>query len=325
MTNLDKKKKITLYREMLRIRIVEEQLACHYAEQEMRCPVHFCIGQEAVAAGVCLSLTDSDTVMSNHRSHGHYLAKGGDLKLMVAELYGRATGCASGKGGSMHLIDKSINFLAATSIVAGTIPVAVGVGFSNKLLGKKSISTVFFGDAATEEGLFYESVNFAALHRLPVLFICENNLYSVYTPLHARQPASRKIYKIAASMGLKTGRFDGNDVEAIYLASQEASEHIRSGEGPYLLEAMTYRYLEHCGPNCDIELGYRTKEELQRWKRKDPLSKYEKKLLKESVLSKEIIANMRQQITEEFKDAVGYAKSSPFPEADRLLKDVYAE
>lgn len=325
MVFLTKDKKKQFYREMLRIRIIEEELSRYYGEQEMRCPMHFCIGQEAVAVGICLSLNDSDTVMSNHRSHGHYLAKGGDLRQMVAELYGKATGCALGKGGSMHLIDNSANFLAATSIVAGTIPVAVGVAFSNKLQGKKSVSTVFFGDAATEEGLFYESLNFAALHKLPVLFICENNLYSVYSPLHVRQPDTRRIYKIAKAMGVNAERICGNNVEAVYHSSQKALKYIYSGAGPYLIEAMTYRYLEHCGPNCDIELGYRTKEELLKWKKNDPLLKYEKRLLKESILSREIIAEMRREFLEEIKNAVMSAKSSPFPKVEMLLKDVYAE
>lgn len=317
--------KKAFYLDMLRIRVIEEELAAYYAEQEMRCPVHFCIGQEAVSVAVCRTLRKQDTVMSTHRSHGHYLAKGGDLKGMVAELYGKAPGCAAGKGGSMHLIDMQANFLAATSIVAGTIPVAVGVAFSNKLQKRKSVSTVFFGDAATEEGLFYESINFAALHGLPVLFVCENNFYSVYTPLHKRQPASRSIYRIARSLGANSAKVYGNDVEAVYGTTVKALESIRSGGGPYLIEADTYRYLEHCGPNCDIEVGYRTKEELMRWQKRDPVARYEKKLLRDRVISERFVKNARQKFTGEVRDAVDYAKAAPFPGKGQLIKDVYAE
>ncbi len=309
---------------MLRIRIVEEELASYYAEQEMRCPVHFCIGQEAVAVGVCQALKDTDSVMSNHRSHGHYLAKGGNLNAMVAELYGRDTGCAYGKGGSMHLIDRSVNFLGATSIVAGTIPVTCGVAFSNKLKNKNSVAAVFFGDAATEEGLFYESLNFAALHKLPVLFICENNLYSVYSPIHVRQPSSRRIHDVALSLGVNSSRVDGNDVETVYQASMKAVNNINSGQGPFFLEAMTYRYLEHCGPNCDIMVGYRTEEELSNWKKKDPVAIYEQYLLDNSIVSEYFIKDARQRILDEIRAAVNFAKSSSLPEADQLIKNVYA-
>ncbi len=324
-SKIDKRRKIALYREMLRIRIIEEELARYYAEQEMRCPVHFCIGEEAVAVGICQALIPADTVMSNHRSHGHYLAKGGDLKRLVAELYGKASGCTSGKGGSMHLIDYNVNFLGAAPIVAETIPIAVGVAFSNKLKHRKSVSVVFFGDGATEEGLFYESLNFAALHCLPVLFVCENNLYSVYSRINVRQPASRKTYKVARSLGVDSIRVNGNDVEAVYIASQRALKSVRSGHGPYLIEAMTYRFLEHCGPNCDTHLGYRPEEEFSKWKKKDPLLRYEKKLLRESVTSERFISVARKRIIAEVREAVEYAKSSPFSNADQLTEDVYAK
>ncbi|HJP19837.1 MAG: acetoin dehydrogenase [Gammaproteobacteria bacterium] len=324
MDEIDWNKQNLFYSKMLRIRIIEEKLASIYAEQEMRCPVHFCIGQEAVPVGVCQSLNSTDTVLSNHRSHGHYLAKGGCLKKMIAELYGKATGCTSGKGGSMHLIDNSVNFLGASSIVAGTIPIAVGVGFFNKLRNLESISVVFFGDGATEEGLFYESLNFAALHNLPVLFVCENNFYSVYSPLSVRQPARRKIYKLAKAMGLDSTKVDGNNVNSIYFASLDALNSIRCGKGPYLIEAETYRWLEHCGPNFDNNIGYRTEEEFLEWKKRDSLKNLENKLLKELIISESLIKTLKNEITEEVMDAIDYAKSSPFPEAKELNKTVYA-
>ncbi len=310
---------------MLRIRVIEEELARLYSEQEMRCPVHFCIGQEATAVAICSALSSNDTVMSNHRSHGHYLAQGGDLKRMVAELYGKATGCASGKGGSMHVLDLSASFMGSTSIVAGTIPVGVGIGFYNKLQNKKSISVVFLGDAATEEGLFYESLNFAALHKLPVLFICENNLYSVYSPLSVRQPQNRKIYELANAMGAKSSRVDGNDVEEVYFAALEAVDAIRAGHGPYLLETMTYRWLEHCGPNFDNNIGYRDEKEFLEWKKKDPVKKMSAKLIENNIISKEFMEIERNRILEETQEAVKFAKESPFPDKSELTTNVYAK
>jgi len=178
---IDPKLRLDFYRRMLRIRMVEEAIADRYAEQEMRCPVHLSIGQEAIAVGVCSALEFRDYVMSTHRGHAHYLAKGGDLKALLAEIYGRATGCASGKGGSMHLVDLSVNMLGTTPIVGSTLPVAVGTAFATRMRHQDNITVVFFGEGATEEGVFAESINFAALKRLPVIFVCENNLYSVYT------------------------------------------------------------------------------------------------------------------------------------------------
>ena len=190
-----------LFESMLRIRLVEESIANKYSEQKMRCPTHLSIGQEAIAVGVCANLTSQDQVLSTHRAHAHYLAKGGCLNSMMAEIYGKASGCSKGMGGSMHLIDTSVGFMGSTAIVGNTIPVAVGLALEKKLTRKKSIACVFFGDGATEEGAFYESVNFAIIHSLPILFICENNLYSVYSGLEVRQPVDRKIYKMVRAMG----------------------------------------------------------------------------------------------------------------------------
>ena len=187
---------------MLRIRLVEESIANKYSEQKMRCPTHLSIGQEAIAVGVCANLTSQDQVLSTHRAHAHYLAKGGCLNSMMAEIYGKASGCSKGMGGSMHLIDTSVGFMGSTAIVGNTIPVAVGLALEKKLARKKSIACVFFGDGATEEGAFYESINFAIIHSLPILFICENNLYSVYSGLEVRQPVDRKIHKMVRAMGI---------------------------------------------------------------------------------------------------------------------------
>src|SRR3989338_9607744 len=184
---------LSLYRKLLLIRQTEEKIAEKYQEREMRCPVHLSIGQEAVAVGVCDNLKKEDIVYSNHRCHAHYLAKGGNLNRMIAEIYGKETGCAKGRGGSMHLIDLAAGFGGATPIVGNSVPIAVGAAFSNKLKGDKNIAVVFLGDGSTEEGVFHESLNFAILKKLPVLFVCENNLFSVYTNLSERQP-KRQIY-----------------------------------------------------------------------------------------------------------------------------------
>ncbi len=314
-----------LYSEMLRIRMIEEELVRRYSEQEMRCPVHFSIGQEAIAVGVCQTLRQEDSVLSGHRSHAHYLARGGDLKRMICELYGKAAGCSGGKGGSMHLIDRSVNFLGSTSIVAGTIPVAVGVAFANKL--KKSSGTVvmFFGDAATEEGLFYESANFASLHKLPILFVCENNLYSVYSPLEVRQSSLRKNHLLAESLGIKArGGLDGNDVPAVYEAVQSAMDSIRSEVGPVFLEFNTYRWLEHCGPGYDNDIGYRTDEEFQKWKRKDPLEVLEKRIKVLSSGCEDFKETERKKFQSEISEAISCAKEAPFPAEQTLSEDVYA-
>jgi len=314
-----------LYSEMLRIRMIEEELVRRYSEQEMRCPVHFSIGQEAIAVGVCQTLQREDSVLSGHRSHAHYLARGGDLKRMICELYGKAAGCSSGKGGSMHLIDRSVNFLGSTSIVAGTIPVAVGVAFANQLKRSAGTVVIFLGEAATEEGLFYESANFAALHKLPILFVCENNLYSVYSPLEVRQSSLRKNHLLAESLGIKArGGLDGNDVPAVYEAVQSAMDSIRSEVGPVFLEFNTYRWLEHCGPSYDNDIGYRTDEEFQKWKREDPLEVLEKRIKVLSAGCEDFKETERKKFQSEISEAISCAKEAPFPAEQTLSEGVYA-
>jgi len=313
-----------LYYDMLRIRMVEEAIAELYPEQQMRCPVHLCIGQEAIAVGVCANLSKEDYLLSNHRSHGHYLAKGGSLKAMLAEIYGKATGCSRGKGGSMHLVDLSANVLGTTPIVGGIIPVAVGVAFGVAMKGEKRVTVVFFGDAATEEGVFCESLNFAALKKLSVIFVCENNFFSVYSPLSVRQPKERDTLSLANSYGLKSARGDGNNVLDVYRLSEEAVYHVRQGLGPYYLEFDTYRWREHCGPNYDNHLGYRTELEFLEWRQRCPVENYEKHLVQNSILDEQQITEMRQEIQFKINEAIAFAKSSPFPKVNQLLSDVYA-
>ena len=315
---------IELYRRMLRIRLVEDRLCALYPEQQMRCPVHLCTGQEAIAVGICAALRREDYVLSGHRSHGHYLAKGGDLKAMLAELYGKATGCARGKGGSMHLVDLSAGFLGAAPVVGSTIPIAVGVAFGSVLRGEERVTAVFFGDGATETGVFHEAVNFAVLKSLPVLFVCENNLYSVYSPLSVRQPEGRLIHLQARAHGLETALGNGNDVAEVYELAVRAVAHLRGGKGPYFLELATYRWREHCGPNYDNDIGYRSEQEFQEWKARDPVSGLRERLLREKLLRPEQADVMAAEVNAEMDEAVAFAKNSPFPEAGSMHDDVYA-
>lgn len=313
-----------LYYEMLRIRIVEEKIAEHYSDKEMRCPIHLCTGQEAVAVGVCSTLSPKDYVLSHHRSHGHYLAKGGNLKAMIAELYGKATGCSKGKGGSMHLIDLSAGFLGATPIVGSIIPIAVGVAFGSVMQNDSRVTAVFFGDAATEEGVFHESLNFARLKNLPILFVCENNFYSVYSPLSVRQPKGREIVRLVEGHGIEAFQGDGNDVIEVYEVAKKSVMKIKQGKGPIFLEFKTYRWREHCGPYYDYELGYRSLNEFNEWKRRDPIEKLENYLIKEGRIEKKDINEFIRKIEKEVEIAITFAKLSPFPEREALLENVYA-
>jgi TPP-dependent pyruvate/acetoin dehydrogenase alpha subunit len=320
----DTQELVRYYTAMLRIRLVEERIAELYREQEMRCPVHLCIGQEAVAVGVCAALRGSDRVMSGHRSHGHYLAKGGDLRAMLAEFYGKVTGCCLGKGGSMHLVDQAAGFVGATPIVGSTIPIAVGVAFAAAVRGEGRVTAVFFGEGATEEGVFHESLNFAALEKLPIIFVCENNLYSVYSPLSVRQPESRDICRLAEASGARTCRGDGNDVVQVASLAGCAAEDARSGQGPVLMELATYRWREHCGPNYDNDLGYRTEAEFLLWKARCPIRRLRDVLLASGAASDAELATIAESLNAEISDAVAFAKSSPFPPADLLMQQVYA-
>ena len=316
--------RLALYRSMLKIRRVVERIQALYPEGDMRCPTHFSIGQEAVAAGVCKNLRLEDHVISVHRSHAHYIGKGGNLRAMFAELYGKVDGCASGKGGSMHLIDLSVNFLGCVPIVGSTIPIGVGAAFGAMLQDRAAITVIFFGDAATETGVFHESVNFAAVHRLPVLFVCENNLYSVNTPLDVRQPGNRTIAELARGHGIETSQHDGQLVETVDAAVVDALAHIRNEGGPALLEFITYRWLEHCGPLGDLHLGYRTQAEFDSWATRCPLRLYRKVLEDNGLIDDAAHAAMDTKVAEEIDDAVAFARASPFPERSELSRHMFA-
>jgi pyruvate dehydrogenase E1 component alpha subunit len=311
----------TLYVEMLRIRRAEETIVRLYPEQEMRCPTHLSIGQEAVAVGVGQALGPRDAAVSGHRCHAHYLAKGGSLEAMFAELYGKATGCCGGKGGSMHLAWPETGMLGASAIVAGTVPIATGRALASTLAGTNDVAVAFFGDAAVEQGVTHESLAFAALRRLPVLFVCENNLYATHSPLAARQVIP-DLWRRAEAHAVRGVGVDGNDVVAVYDVAREAVERARRGEGPTFIEAKTYRWREHVGPNFDIELGYRTQAELDLWMARDPVARHARRLETLGILSAADRAVVEADVEAEVERAVRFAKASPFPEPDALYTDV---
>lgn len=313
-----------LYYQMLRIRIVEETISSLYSEQQMRCPVHLCIGQEAIAVGACASLAPGDFALSAHRSHGHYLAKGGSLKAMLAELYGKVTGCARGKGGSMHLVDVAAGFLGATPIVGSTIAIAVGVAFASMLRRQRAVTVVFFGEGATEEGVFHEAANFAVLKRLPIVFVCENNFFSVYSPLEVRQPEGREVFCLAKGYGLPAFQGDGNNVVEVGELTRTAVARARAGDGPTFLEFKTYRWREHCGPNFDDHLNYRSAGEFASWKERCPVESMQARLGADGQLTADEIATFEKRIHAEVQEAVAFAKTSPFPAAEDLLEGIYA-
>lgn len=309
-----------MLRDLLRIRRIEERIAALYPEQEMRCPTHFSIGQEAVAVGVCAHLDAADQVTSAHRSHAHYLAKGGDLRAMLAELYGKATGCASGKGGSMHLIDRDAGFLGAVPIVGSTIPIGVGASFAAWLRDEAQLVAIFFGDGATETGAFHESLNFASIHKLPVVLVCENNLYSVLSPMAVRHPEGRPLAQLAAAHGAACWRGDGNDLDTVYSLAGRAIAHARSGAGPAFLEFETYRWLEHCGPLDDAPM--RPEAEIAAWKKRDPVSRFIEALGSRGV--EVALAALDTKIAVEIDAAIAFAKDSAFPDREALDRHIYA-
>jgi len=309
---------------MKRIRYIEEEISVRYSEQAMRCPVHLCTGQEAVSAAAGLALRPTDFAVSGHRAHGHYLGKGGSVAAMLAEIYGKETGCAGGRGGSMHLIDESVGFMGSTAIVGNTIPVGVGLGLSIKLNGTDQVSCVFLGDGAVETGVFFESMNFAAVQELPVLFVCENNLYSVYSPLRVRQPEGRKIFELAKAIGVESAHGDGNDVELVYTMLADAIARIRAGSGPQFLEFDTYRWREHCGPNFDNDIGYRTEQEYLANRALEPVDRQQKKLLQSNLVTAAEIAAHEESVRIETDAAFRFAIESPFPDNADVYRNIYA-
>jgi len=310
-----------LHKTALRIRLIESRIAEKYSEGNMRCPVHLSIGQEIPSAIFHQLVKPGDTAISTHRAHAHYLAMGGNLPRMIAEIFGKVTGCSKGRGGSMHLIDLEKGFLGSSAIVGNSIPIGVGVGYAKQLDKDPGVSFIFLGDGATEEGSFFESANFAAVHKLPVVFVLENNLYSVYTGLSPRQPENRSMTSLASAIGLKCETAEDSDFTDTFLKLSSLAQHARKGYGPCLVEIKTYRRLEHCGPNDDDNLGYRPNHELSKLKDIDLIAKLEK-LLELSIEENDVIvANIQSEIEKAFD----FADSSPFPSYAEVIGDVYAK
>jgi pyruvate dehydrogenase E1 component alpha subunit len=322
---IDSNLRIELYERLLRIRVVEDLIAKRYAtEQLMRCPVHFSIGEEAVAVAVSANLRPQDQVMSAHRSHAHYLAKGGSLQAMVAELYGKASGATSGRGGSMHLLAKDVGFLGATPIVGSAIPIAAGVAFADAMRHRDRFTIVYFGDGATETGVFHETLNFSAVRHLPIIFVCENNLYSMETDLGVRQPRERPITELAEAHRVPAATFDGQDVETAYegFASviRDAIEH----RGPWFVEFNTYRFIQHCGPKYDRDDAYRHPGEYVYQQERDPVLLQRRRLSSLGLWNERQDSELRAAVERELSEAIELARASAFPGSHELLRHVYS-
>jgi pyruvate dehydrogenase E1 component alpha subunit len=323
--NLDDKTIMNLYRTMVRIRMCEESLVDPILSGEARCPVHLCTGQEAVAAGFCAALEHDDYIFGTHRSHGHYLAKGGRMQEMVAEIFCRETGCSRGRGGSMHLIDPSIGMMGSAPIVGGTIALAVGAALASNIRGDKRVAVSFFGDGATGEGVLYESLNFAALKKLPVIFVCENNLYSTHLSIDEIR-VSRKIFELGIPFGEQSYRVDGNDVLEVYRATRKAVNLCRKGKGPVFLECLTYRMRGHVGPDDNIQGAHtdiRPPEEIEKWRKKDPIKRLERHILKKRIASLDELEKIRTDADKEVLDALAFARGSDFPREEEVSLYVF--
>ena len=309
---------IEMYKKMLEIRRFEEKVYDLFTQNLIPGTMHLYIGEEAVAVGVCAALDINDFITSTHRGHGHCIAKGASLKKMMAELFGKRTGYCKGKGGSMHITDKSINMLGANAVVGGAIPIAVGAGLSCKLKYPERVAACFFGDGASNQGTFHEGVNMAAVWDLPVIFVCENNLYAMGT----RQSIAMKVHNIserAAGYGVPGVTVDGNDVMEVYGAAKEAVLRARRGEGPTLIECKTYR---HKGHSRFDPAKYRPEPEVEEWMAKDPLILFKVKLLDKGV-PEEFFQKVEGDVKREIEEAVEFAQNSPLPAPEEALDDVW--
>ena len=301
---------------MRRIRRVEEEIDQIYPTDKIKSPVHLSIGQEAPSVGVCDVLRPDDIVFATYRGHAAYLAKGGDLKRMMAELYGKAAGCGEGKSGSMHLIDVAAGMMGTSAIVATSIPLAVGYAFAMKSAKSDRVVVCFFGDGATEEGAFHESMNFAALKRLPILFVCENNLYAIHSHIRDRL-ANVDFCARARSYGMLASRIAGNDVLALRDTVNSVVPDIRRGGGPQFIEVETYRFARHVGPGSDLSLQYRSQMELDQWRDKDQITRLA------GILPPPERARIDADIESEIRDAFAFAEASPFPPDNALFENVF--
>ena len=318
---------LSLYRTMVRIRLCEESLVEPILKREIRCPCHLCSGEEAVAVGICAALDEKDYIFGNHRSHGHFIAKGGSLLELVAEIYGSKNGCSRGRGGSMHLIDPEVGLLGSVPIVAGTVSLAMGAALAGWIREDGRVSVSFFGDGDTGEGVLYECLNFSALKKLPMLFVCENNLYATHMPIRECR-VEKEIFKIGESFGIESWRVDGMNVLEVYEEATKAIDQCRQGRGPVLLECSTYRFRGHVGPDDNIQGAHkdiRPQEEVEEWLKKDPIKRLEKYLLENEIAKSMQLKSIVKEVEEEVAVAHRFAKAGPFPEAKELNHYVFKE
>lgn len=311
------------YRTMLLIRHLEQDLVDYYLKNKVMSFVHFYVGQEAVAAGVCNSLDFADKVFGNHRSHGHYLAKGGDPVALVAELLGRKAGCCHGKGGSMHMIDRKVNFMGSTPILGSVAPIATGSALASKLSKSPEITVGFFGDGASEEGAVYESVNFAALFKLPIIYVVENNLYSVISKLRDRRSENYDTGKIATGLGANYIKADGNDYVDVYTKATQARALASQGS-PVVLECIVYRHMAHSAPIFDDKVGHREVDVFEERKRQCPIAKLRSLLVSGAHASDAELSAIEAGIVEQGREVIKTATSLPYPPVEDLLTEVYA-
>jgi acetoin:2,6-dichlorophenolindophenol oxidoreductase subunit alpha len=316
--------KISLFYHMLRIRRVQEKIESRYLSDEMKTPIHLCIGQEAVAAGICMALEQRDYITSNHRGHGHYLAKGGNLNRLIAELHCKEDGCSKGYGGSMHLIDRSVGHLGSSSIVGGGIPIGTGIGLSISMKEKNAVSVIFFGDGAADEGVLYESINFAMLKKLPVIYVLENNHWSVCSPVTSRQ-ATDNIFHTAPQELLMTRKIDGNDILSVYESACLAVERAKNRKGPSFIECVTYRILGHAGSASQDAAGYRDPNEVDAWKNRCPIKQFQEILIHEKVIHADDIMAMEKKIQEEIDSAFLWTHLSRTASETELEKHLFCE
>jgi acetoin:2,6-dichlorophenolindophenol oxidoreductase subunit alpha len=327
MKGYKKKFLIDLYKAMQKIRLCEESLVRPIISQAVKCPVHLYSGQEAVAVGVCAALSKKDYVFGNHRSHGHYLAKGCSLSELIAEIYGKECGCSKGRGGSMHVSDTGNGFLGSVPIVAGTISLALGSALASKIRNDERVTVSFFGDGAVGEGVLYESLNFASLKKLPLIFVCENNLYSTHLSIRECRP-NKNISDIAGPFDIPALRIDGNDVLGVYETAKECIEKSRKGAGPFFIEALTYRLRGHVGPDDNVQgrhMDIRPKQEIENWKKRDPIPRFEKILIKNKILKVEHMDKIRSGLSEELEDAYAVVRRGPYPKKAQLTKYVFKD
>ncbi|KUK18055.1 thiamine pyrophosphate-dependent dehydrogenase E1 component subunit alpha [Thermococcus sibiricus] len=321
MLEIPKEKLLWIYETMVKIREHEERVAELFAQGKIPGFVHLYIGEEAVATGVMAHLRKEDFITSTHRGHGHFIAKGGNIKASMAELFGKATGICKGKGGSMHIADLDVGELGANGIVGGGIPHAVGAALGIKLNSLDNVAVAFFGDGASNQQNFHEAINLAAIWKLPVVFVCENNLYQISLP-YSKQQAIKSVAERAVAYGIPGVSVDGQDVFAVYEVAKEAIERARNGEGPTIIEAKTYRYRGHFEGDPQV---YRSKEEIEWWKNnKDPITIFEKTVLEKGLLTKEELDAVREKVKKEIEEAIKFAEESPWPKPEELLEDVFS-